>query len=173
MNFRLPYPCGIPNTRKYSRAEVRYRIRDCVGLSDELKEMGYSFIIQLQNIEYIYHHSACGINYIGRTKDPFAKYRDHIIGANSTSGAVIVAAIDIQLVPAMKVIDITEASTGAGVEGYWMTQMECVNYQRNASQLAAFIESPNPHSCVQARINLGHPPSVFKELLAQASPMKH
>lgn len=157
------YGEGITESRKYIHSEWRYRLRKFIYISEELKKNGYSFVISNEEIEYIYKMSACGMNYIGKTKDPFKRFVEHMTSTDCSSSLVIDSAIDNNIVPKLEVIDICEAKATA-VEAYWIGSLNCINKQTYKKKRYELEKSPNSYKCVVARKRLGIEPFEFDVL---------
>jgi hypothetical protein len=158
------YGDGITESRRYQLSELRYRLRKLCSISEDLKKAGYNFIIVQEEVEYIYNFSACGLNYIGKTKDPFQRFGRHITDPTISSALVAESAIDNSIVPLLEVIDICAVGEVA-VEAYWINNFNCVNTQKYKLKKYELQKSPYSHKCVIARQKLGIEPFEFSSLI--------
>jgi hypothetical protein len=147
----------------YYLSELRYRVREYIKISDDLKEMGYHFILIGQGVEFIYKMYACGILYIGKTKDPFKRFGEHVINSTNSAMAVVSAAIDNMVVPRMEVIDLCEEKC-TEVESFWIIDSDCVNTARYKNKYKGFVTNPQNFKCVTARKKLGVEPYHFEKM---------
>jgi hypothetical protein len=159
------YGDQITKSNKYKSSELRYRLRKFVSISEELKKNGYSFIVVNKEVEYIYQIFACGLIYVGRSRDPFKRFGEHLTGSGSgcSSSVIVESAIDNNVAPELKVIDICEVGSTA-VEAYWIGSSNCVNSQQYKSKELDFKNSPSSYKCVVARQKLGIEPYEFSSL---------
>lgn len=152
--------------QKAHNSQIRSVLRNFVFLSSELKQLEYSFSRPCKNIKYIYRLEACNLRYIGQTNDPLERFTNHIGGNdNKGSGILVQSAMDNNLVPQMEILDICDDRSKFAIEGYWMSQFECVNKQRNLDHLNAFLKEPEKFRSVVAHRLMGKQPTEFKELL--------
>ena len=174
IDFFLQILGGARSCRRDFAQELRYRGRQMVFLSDALKLQGYEYI-QPDIRRYIYKLEACGYVYIGQTKDPFARFVDHLIDSQTSSVILVTAAIDNNLVPRMEVIDITDDVSSNAIEGFWIRYAkwkgyDVVNAIQNNDELARFVESQGDgfKSVIASKI-MGYPSATFPSLLVSHS----
>jgi hypothetical protein len=156
----------------YSKA-LRYCGRNMICLSDTLQRLGYQYI-QADTHRYIYALEACGYMYIGATKDPFARFVDHIISSQCSSVILIAAAIDNNLVPRMEVVDVTDEESSNGIEGFWIRYLSwkgyhVVNSMHNADELARFVKNGGGFRSVVANRLVGYSGATFPALLVSST----
>lgn len=157
------YGDQITESNTYKRSELRYRLRKFISISEQLKKNGYQYILVSKEIEYIYQIFACGLTYIGRSKDPFKRFGEHFTRSGCSSSIVVESAIDNNVIPQLEVIDICAMGSTA-VEAYWIGNSDCVNSQKYKLKRLDLKNSPNSYKCVVARQKLGIEPYKFNSL---------
>lgn len=152
---------------------LRYCGRRMVCLSDTLRMIGYLYI-QADTHRYIYALEACGYMYVGATKDPFARYVDHIISSQCSSVILVAAAIDNNVVPRMEVVDVTDEESAHGIEGFWIRYLSwkghhVVNSMENNDEFARLLKDASSFKSVVAHRIIGYPAATFPALLVSSS----
>jgi len=156
----------------YSKA-LHYCGRKMVFLSDTLRSLGYEYI-QADTHRYIYALEACGFMYIGASKDPYARFVDHIISSQSSSVILVAAAIDNNVVPGMQVVDVTDEESSNGIEGFWIRYSSLkgchvINSKENNDEFARLMKDADAFRSVVAHRIMGYPAATFPALLVSSA----
>jgi len=127
-----------------------------VKLSDDLIAAGHDCIVMRPDVRYVYQLEACGLRYIGQTKDPLQRYECHLCKDESASVLVVTAAIDNNVAPTMTVLDITDQMSALVVEAFWINRLTCVNKTCSESQYKKWLKDSSKYNCVIAKIQPNH-----------------
>src|SRR5581483_8200127 len=156
----------------YSKA-LRYCGRKMVSLTDPMRRLGYQYT-QADTHSYIYALEACGYMYIGATKDPYARFVDHIISSQCSSVILVAAAIDNNVIPRMEVVDVIDDESSNGIEGFWIRYSSLkvchvVNSMHNSDEFARLMKDADAFRSVVAHRIMGYPAATFPALLVSTS----
>ena len=112
--------------------------------------------------------------YIALTKDPYARFVDHIISSQCSSVILVAAALDNNVIPRMEVVDITDEESSNGIEGFWIRYLSwkgfhVVNSMRNTDEVARFVNNGSGFTSVVANRLMGYQSTSFPALLVSSS----